>query len=264
MSRGAEATLPELERMLTTTAAKHVRRSAPGRRIGSWRASRVALAAGACLAFAGTAMAATGVWNPPIGNVASNSAPPTISQGPVPTDVTAALGALRREPDARDHGPEVEKTLSTLGSSFVEGIRPDSVRYLEPWGEHGEARILFSAEGSVFASASDPACVATPSTGGAGAVNGEAGVECFDLDKILAGKALMSWERLPDGPGEAFGLVPDGVASVSAELSNGYVVNAPVTSNFFTLDWDAGLAGKGFAPPRIIWRDDRGAIVPPR
>jgi hypothetical protein len=274
------AGLPELEAMLTAAAARQVKEAdAGGFRIAGARASRLVPLGLVCLAFAGTAMAATGVWEPPIGTQASNSPPPSTSTNPVPTDLTDALGALRRAPDARDRGPEVEKTLSTLGAAFVNGVRPDSVRYLEPWGDHGEAVVLFSAESSVFADAKDPACVAIPSTGGAGAINGEAAVECFELDKILVGQAITAWERWPTrdgemvkpGHGEAFGLVPDKVSSITAEFENGFQLDAPVTDNFFKFDWDPADAGEDVAditvlkrigPARIIWHDAEGNAVP--
>jgi hypothetical protein len=265
--------------MLTAAAARQVKASgAAGGCIAGLPASRIAAVGLACLAFAGTAMAATGVWDPQIGTEASNSPPPTTSTNPVPTDLTEAIGALRRAPDARDRGPEVEKTLSTLGNSFVQGVRPDSVRYLEPWGDHGEAVVLFSAESSVFATTEDPACVAIPSTGGAGAVNGEAAVECFELDKILAGKAITSSERLhregelvKPGHGEAFGLVPDGVSSITAEFENGFQLDVPVADNFFKFGWDPVDAGEDVAdlthlktigPSRIIWHDAEGNVIP--
>ena len=47
-----------------------------------------------------------------------------------------ALGVLRRDPGAQDRSAEVEATLRGLG--FVNGVRPDSVRYLGP-GAAGEA-----------------------------------------------------------------------------------------------------------------------------
>jgi hypothetical protein len=274
-----EATLPELERMLTITAGKHVRRSSKARRIGGWRASRVALVGAACLAFGGTAMAATGVWSPSIGSEASYSPPPRLATNGIPAEQVAALGVLSREPDAQDRGPEVEKTLTTLGSYFADGIRPDSVRYLEPRGEHGEAVILFSAESSVFTDSPDPVCVATPSRGGAGATNGEAGAECFEFDKILAGEAFTSvvgfrfedGEATSPGHGEGSGLVPDGVASVTAEFDNGFELTVPVTDNYFKFAWDPADAGetgatfdeaKRVGPSRIVWYDAEGAVVP--
>jgi hypothetical protein len=280
MGSSETAGLPELEAMLTAAAARQVKESgADGFRIAGARASRVAAVGLVCLAFAGTAMAATGVWDPQIGTEASNSPPPSTSTNPVPTDLTDALGTLRRAPDARDRGPEVEKTLGTLGNLFVQGVRPDSVRYIEPWGDHGEAVLLFSAESSVFADTEDPACVAIPSVGGAGAINGEAGVECFELDKILAGKAISASERLPRregqvvkrGHGEAFGLVPDGVSSITAEFENGFQLDATVADNFFKFGWDPADAGedeadvnplKMIGPARIIWRDADGNVVP--
>jgi len=270
-SRGIEPALPELERRLTTAAAARRKRS--GRRIVGSRGTRIAVAGLACLAFGGSAMAATGVWDPPIGTKAPNTSPPTVSATPVPAAMSEALGAFRREPDARDRGPEVEATLSTLGSSFADGVRPDSVRYLEG-NARGEATVLFSAERSVLTSgkglelfgSGEPACVDVPAAGM------ETAPLCFGLDKILAGEATFAVERIDRQTGEAWGLVPDGVASVTARFGGGVAWEVPVADNYFKYSWGNPdtdpIDGEGPLVSRInpfkdlIWRDADGNVVP--
>jgi hypothetical protein len=68
-SNRTEALIPELERSLAAGAAGQRRGSkiATIRRAASGRAGRVAAIGATCLAFGGTAMAATGMWNPEIG-----------------------------------------------------------------------------------------------------------------------------------------------------------------------------------------------------
>jgi hypothetical protein len=285
---------------------------ATGLRPSNWRASRVLVAGLACLAFGGTAMAATGVWNPQIGTEAIDSPPPTTSVTPVSTAVTDSLAVLRRDPTDQDHAPEVEATLRTLGKSFgfaptsdpeldeflsyfdygVKGVRPDSVRYLAPAGS-GKATILFSAEDGGFGlfrgvGALDPVdeplfldgqgvCVYTPSGAGTQPDNPVAGSPiCFVLDQILDGRAMW-WPEGLEPSGEAEGVVPDGVASVTAKFPNGTEVDAPVADNYFQLTWGAAESApvpgsekerpinvNWEDPTEIVWYGAGGAVVHPQ
>jgi hypothetical protein len=278
-SNRTAAVLPELERSLAAGAAAQTRGSRFGamRQAASVRAVRVAAIGATCLAFGGTAMAATGVWNPSIGDQA-NTPSPAISATPVPAAMAEALGAFRRAPDAQDHGPAVEATLSTLGGRFADGIRPDSVRYLGD-DASGEAMILVSAEHSLFTSgdavnyfgSGEPACVVVPSSG----EGGEAAPMCFGLDKILAGDAEVQIEGTDHGEtlsGEAWGLVPDGVASVTARFGDGAVHQVPVTDNHFVYRWGNTQANQVDREQFLVfstrhskdtvWRDAAGNVVP--
>lgn len=268
--------IPKLERMLAAAADERVVVPAGGRR-GiprlSGRLPRIAAIGAACLAFGGSAMAATGVWDPGIGADAPNTPPPTISATPVPAAMAEALGAFRRAPNAQDRGPAVEATLSTLGSQFASGLRPDSVRFLEGNGR-GEATVLLSAERAVLTSGNgvelfgsgEPACVVGPGGGL------ETAPECWGLDKILAGEAVEETERVDGQTGEAWGLVPDGVASVTANFGGGAAREVPVTDNYFRYAWGDPetnpIFGETAAVLRttpfkdVIWRDADGNVVP--
>jgi hypothetical protein len=278
------------------------RRAVAGR--AGWGARRVIAVGAASLALAGTAMAATGVWNPEIGTEAPDSGPPTLSESAVSPAVTEVLGALRREPTDQDRGPEVEATLRTLGKSFgfahtsdpelgeflsyfeygVKGVRPDSVRYLAP-AVDDKATILFSVEDAGFSSlVGDPKsgensenlfldgqglCIYKPVGPGTPLERlGEPFPLCWTLDEVLAGRAFWYTELSTEPAGGGFGLVPDGVASVTVRLQSGAEVEAPVTHNYFqfTLYDDQvgpyGLHWEG--RPEFIWHDAGGAVVQPQ
>lgn len=266
--------LPRLERMLAAAAADRIEQSAASSRRSRSRFSvpRIAAVALVATAFTGTAMAATGVWNPSIGDQA-NTPSPAISATPVPAAMAEALGAFRRAPDAQDHGPAVEATLSTLGGRFADGIRPDSVRYLGD-DASGEAMVLVSAERSLFTSgdavsvfgSGEPACVVVPNSG----EGGEAVPMCFGLDKILAGEAEVLIDSADHLSGEVWGLVPDGVASVTARFGDDAVHQVPVTDNHFVYRWgnpQAHLIKESLVywtsrSKDTVWRDAEGNVVP--
>jgi hypothetical protein len=281
--------LPELERMLTRAAARQVRRTAPGRRVGGWRVSRLVAVGAGCLVFAGTAMAATGVWNPVVG---SESHPATLSDTPVPADLTAKLGVLRREQTPQDRSAEVEATLAGLGggTSGPEGVRLESVRYLAP-APNGEATILLSGERAGWAanavihsesrtllvgpgepeSTAEPLCVARPFPGDHQSV-----ALCFGLSQLLSGEAIGTGIDASSETGTAFGVVPDGVASVTAEFESGPPVTVQVADNYWELPLNgtelAGVRGEHNVPvvransqagiEHTVWRDADGAVIP--
>jgi hypothetical protein len=283
-TRGHQVALPELEGMLTRAAARRVRSTPEGRRLAGWRVSRLVAVGAACLAFAGTAMAATGVWNPVVG---SESEPATLSETPVPAALTAQLGVLRREQTPRDRSPEVEATLD--GGFVPEGVRLDSVRYLAP-GANGEATILLSGEHVRFFFASlllhsdrgdvvvgkvppeaagdaaaaeppqEPVCVARPFPGDEQAV-----ALCFDLSMLMSGEAHASQVDTTTNTGTALGVVPDGVTTVTAEFGSAPPVTVPVADNY----WELPLSGAELSDAagesgvqRTVWRDADGEIVP--
>jgi hypothetical protein len=254
---------------------------ATGRRFAGWPPPRVAAAALTCLALGGTAMAATGVWDPDIGSHAPYSPPPRISTTPVPAAITAELGVLRREPEALDRGSGVEATLSTLGNYFVQDVRPESVRYLGA-NERGEATIVFSAEDSVWSKVSqshqsvegvdgEPICIGGPSK----RVDGEASAICWDLNQIISGEALsaiqeshLSYGKETLGSGWAEGLVPDGVTSVTATMADGAKRQVPVHDNYFRFEWAPSEADPTLTSildqSQITWHDATGAVVTKR
>lgn len=222
------------------------------RRIAGARPSRLLAIGAACLAFAGTAMAATGVWDPGIGTDADHG-PLTVSRSPVPSALTAVLEVLRRPPQARDRSAEVEATLR--GAGIGDGVRPDSVRYLAP-GVDGEATIVLSAKHvRPFIAEGEPVCIFRPLEGFA-----EPSPACFGLPQLLAGEALAEASG-PGNPPTAFGLVPDGVATVTAEFGGAPDRTVQVANNYFELPL-SGSDSARLGIERIVWRDADGNVVP--
>jgi hypothetical protein len=252
------AVLPELERLLTRAAAGRIAapagtaRAAAGARTGRHRAVRRAAAVAlASLAAASTALAATGVWNPLIGDRTS-SGPPTRSQSDVPAAARDALGVLRRAPEARDRGPAVQATLHQVGAAVVASVRPDSIRYLAP-AAGGAATILVSVQRGGLVGAPDPhdaatdvrepLCVYRPVAAGGGSASA-----CFDIAAIRSGRAIATFGTADSSI--LYGLVPDEVAAAVARFSDGTTKRIAVTGNYVEIRTQDGVSLK-----RIAWRD---------
>ena len=251
--------LPELEHMLTHAAAGQVKESTTedGSLGGALRArpSRIVAVGLACLAFGGTAMAASGVWNPIVG---SSDDPATISNTPVPAELTAAIGVLRRDQTDQDRSAEVEATLN--GGEVPDGVRLDSVRYLAP-GDNGEATILLSGErASVYETEEEPVCVVRPFGGDLRAVS-----LCFDLPMLMADHARAMFFDVAANSATAIGLVPDGVASVTAQFGSAPDRIVSVANNYWELDVsgpELSNANGESGVQQTIWRDADGNVVP--
>jgi hypothetical protein len=252
--------LPELQRMLTVSAAGQVKESRVGaiRRIAGTRASRVAAVGAACLAFGGTAMAATGVWNPGIGAESSHG-PARVSDTPVPTAMTEALGVLRRDQTDQDRSAEVEATLAK--TVLADGARPSSIRYLAP-GVPGEATIAFSAESpGSFLHQKEPICVDRPWAPSRLNDSADNIAFCFGLGEVLSGHGFGIMTSVDLGAFLAVGVVPDGVASVTAQFRSAQFpsapddVTVPVTDNYWELKSDSGVL-------HTVWHDASGQVVP--
>lgn len=258
-SKGNETSLPELERMLIIAASGQVKESTAGDgslgRALRARPSRIVAVGLACLAFGGTAMAASGVWNPIVGN--SND-PATLSNTPVPAELTAALGVLRRDQTDQDRSAEVEATLN--GGEMPDGVRLDSIRYLAP-GDNGEATILLSGlKAAVYETEEEPVCVARPIAGNPSAVS-----LCFDLPMLMADHARAMFVDVASNSGTAFGLVPDGVASVTATFGSAPDRTVSVTNNYWELDVsgsEMSNANGESGVQQTVWHDADGNVIP--
>ncbi|MGB7684500.1 MAG: hypothetical protein WBL45_01810, partial [Solirubrobacterales bacterium] len=203
----------------------------------------------------GTAVAATGAWNPLVG---SSDEPATISDTPVPAELTAKLGVLRRDQTAQDRSAEVEATLDG-GEALPTGVRLDAVRYLAP-APNGEATILLSGvDTSPIFTEEEPLCVARPFFGDQRAVS-----LCFGLSMLMSGDArglLID----ASGAATALGIVPDGVATVTAEFGSAPDRTVSVTNNY----WELSLGGAELSNANgesgvqaTVWRDADGNVVP--
>lgn len=293
-----EVALPELEQMLIATAAARREGAAAvsegrprwkgRRRPSSPGVPRLAAIVAAAVLCGGTAMAATGIWDPPIG-ANTGTAPPTRSYSPVPAAIANVLGILRREQTPRDRSLDVEVTLSK--ALFADGIRPDSVRFLTPSEAEGEATVLFAAEkpGGQF-EPSEQICLYRP----AFAVTTSELPACFSLPTLLSGRAFTTFEvfspqlreELESRPGAAVlaecqedpppsfclplrgtavGLVPDGVATVTAAFSGAPNVTVPVHENYFEIPLHgAELTHRPTGLRHTVWHDADGDVIPQR
>jgi hypothetical protein len=292
-----EAALPELERMLIETAAAQIdgaaaapaearARTSSRRSLAGRGAPRLAALGLAAVLLTGTAMAATGVWDPPIGAL-TGAAPPRPATSPVPAGITDVLGILRREQTDKDRSAEVEATLSR--ALFADGVRPDSVRYLAPSEAPGEATILFSAENPIGPfEPPERICLYRP----AFAETTRELPFCFSRASLLGGHAYMTFEtstreleealesndgarlaECDDDPPPAVclpatattvGVVPDGVATVTAHFSGAPTVDVPVHENYFELELNgAEITHIPIGVRYLIMRDAQGNVIQP-
>jgi hypothetical protein len=242
--------LPELSDDLAA-AAERLAVTAPsttrGRR--GRRARFVALCTAAIVGVGGVATAATGLWNPQIGD---GSDAPSVARDAPPQAQLDALGVLRRPQTDADRGENSEYTLKFFGS--LRGVRLAYVRLLgTEAGGAGYVLVPAASEGTdgvparlralkaqhdagaggvppkdSLSATKDPLCLFARDPSGSGG-----GVNCFSLQQVLDGRATMG--RSPaHGPLTQFGLVADNVAQVRA--GNG--PTAPVVDvrdNFFEI-----------------------------
>jgi hypothetical protein len=228
-----------IEAMGRTPAAQ------PARKRRWWPRRRGLISVAIAFAAAATTLAATHPWSPSVGTKRFNEPPPSLSASAPPAQELRRLGVLRREQAPADRGPGTLEALRFISPSGNQGVRLAYVRALE-----GGAATLVPVEKATENQAAPPIvdalCVfyAEPV--------GEGGARlCWSLDDVTGGRARG---ELGD---HAFGLVPDGVVSVNATLSDGSTVTAPVVDNFYDV---AVPTGAGHATA-IQWLDRAGRPV---
>jgi hypothetical protein len=231
----------------------------------------------------GGALAATGVWAPPLGDHARGR--PTRGLSGPPHSQLAEMGVLRRPQTAQDRGPEVRKALTFLAAHSVQGVRTNSVRYLGR-GLNGRAIVLVPVEHynlgapgllqslppshhrnlGRFQPKHDGLCVITLDSDGAG-------FACFPIAYVHSGSATGSLGL------QLYLLVPDGVSRVRIRFNSGQVRSGAVHDNLFTVISPAhrphlGLIGVGPAVPDVpgslydfrqseTWYDKDGRVIGP-
>jgi hypothetical protein len=253
------AILPQAEQAIAEMAHAHAARSTGVQKASLRRwMPRVATTGLAVLAMGGTALAATGVWNPIVGNPEGTA---TTSDTPSPTVLTQQLGILRRPQSDADHSPAVEASLR--GYDLPDGLRPSSVRYVGP-GAAGEATIVFTGEQSHEFGAEQPVCLIRP-------WNGFRAVSfCFSAGELESGRAystVLENHGQVDEVGLSAGLVPDGVATVTAHFAQAPDVTVPVEDNFWELEQQgAETQGTDAHPEAFVyattWNDAEGNVIP--
>ncbi len=229
------------------------------------RARFVALGTAAIVGVGGVATAATGLWNPQIGD---GSDTPSIARDAPPQAQLDALGVLRRPQTAADRGENSEYTLKYFGS--LRGVRLDYVRLLgTEAGGAGYVLVPAASEGASSAAArlrelkaqhdgqtppapqTNPLCLFARDPSGSGG-----GVKCVSLQQVLDGRAVMG--RSPArGPLTQFGLVADNVAQVrSGDGPTARVVD--VRDNFFEITTPVA---EGSEPSALHFLDADGREV---
>jgi hypothetical protein len=270
--------VPDLERMLTEAAERRwIPQPAPNRRGGWFRTfghRRAAVGIVIACVASGSAVAATQLWSPELGNDVAGH--PTTSSSPTPGDQADLLGVLRREQMAEDRGPEVQRTLKIIGAQ-LHGVRTTSIRALEQ-DQHGLAVTLVSitrfgddastSKSQSASSPNNPLCILYPSAPREPGADDSAGGSCFAAADIRAGRA-HAVSPGSDGALHAHGLVPDGVATVIARFHDESTISATVHSNFFdipigsaTLTVDGSARTDPF-PTGYQWKDSSGHDVAP-
>jgi hypothetical protein len=187
----------------------------------------------ALLTVGGAGAAASSLWLSPAGNPLYGFNP-GLTQSAPPAAQLAALSVLRRAQTAGDRGPGVQTALTDV-NNFTTGIRSNYVRVLATTS--GGPVVLVPVQ-TRNAAATQPAiqdalCVYYPASGGAVLQNH---IDCWSTAQLLAGQAfggLASHE---------FGLVPDGVSSVSVSLGS-VAKSVSVSGNFFDVSLPVGGGG---------------------
>jgi hypothetical protein len=246
------------------------------------RVRRTGLAAAGVLTL-GTAVAtATSIWQPQLGD--GRRGHPTADFSSPPADELAALGILRRASTAVDRSAESTYALRLLDPS-LHGVRTAYVRQLgsQP---NGGGFILIpvqsyqapDASGSTIANA---LCIFARDRDGGG-------LGCYSMQQILEGHAVGSLvqpgpaetaataspqpsgshftrERVSLTQGFTYGLVPDGVASVTITNQQG-TVTVPTHENFFQASLPAAHGPdarrlRTSTPTAIQWKNPAGQII---
>jgi hypothetical protein len=207
------------------------------------------------------ALAATGVWRPPIGN-GRDPAPRATAQAP-PSEQLAMLGVLRRPQTDADRGAAPLYALRILSGNSIEGVRTDDIRLLAksprdrglvlvPVAHYAPEPPSLPADTPdatrrrLMRSAIDDAlCLFQLDS-----VDG-AGIACWSTADIREGRAWMSLGH------RAAWIVPDGVATVRSDYPHAPTVEARVHDNLALYNEPKGR----FGDPTTAWLDTQGATV---
>jgi len=258
------AVIPELEQLLLETSARRAAATPATRRAPRRRRRRAFGIMLAGLLTTGTALAATQPWRPVLGG--DRQGHPTVASEPLPGELVARYGVLRRSREASDGDASVLAALRTIGEQN-HGVHVDAVRRLGT-SPSGAAVVLvptdrFSddAAGPPDASVANALCVFYPLPSRAGRPEG-ADYPCWTPEQLAAGRAVG---RVAASPGAArlFGLVPDGVTTVQIELDGGTEVDAVVRENFFDVAFPDG-ASPFAAVSAVRWLGPDGEPAGPR
>lgn len=222
----------------------------------------VVLIAAGTVGLAGTAAAALH-WAPELGDSPQHA--PAQSESPVPATQQAALGVLRREQTAQDRGADVERQLRFLSRTESRGIRMGAIRRLASSHLPGRAVVLIphesfgeeeTARGDLLR---DPLCVSFPAQQSRRLDS--SAFSCWSLAQILKKDAVA----VGVGSNRAFlfGLVPDGVESVTVMLRDGSVARGRAANNFFSIESGFRQLSSTDVRNSLTWTDSAGDEIKP-
>jgi hypothetical protein len=206
----------------------------------------------AVLAVSGTALAATGLWRPILGEPRFGP-PPTITSSAPPRSQLELLGVLRRPQTRADRGAATLEELQYL-SRTASGVRTGYIRLLSDHTGLGAAVLVPAARYSLSADEAPPSvvtsaprknalCLVVGDRDGQGSAKG-----CFTTDDVRDGAATLSLGRY------LFGLVPDGVRTVTVTFGDKRTATSPASSNLFEIPMPAGAL-----PQYMTWTTTTGA-----
>jgi hypothetical protein len=241
------------------------------------------LAVTGALTLGAAVAVATTVWQPQLGD--ERRGHPTADLSAPPADELAALGVLRRESTSGDRGAQSIYALRLLDPS-LRGIRTSHVRLLGSQS-NGLGFILIPVQSYEAPDAGAPSianalCVFSRDSDGGG-------LGCYSMQQVLEGRAVGSFAQASQSgaptaesppsagshfmreqgfltDGVSYGLVPDGVASVTVTNRQG-TITVPVRENFFqaslptTGGSDDGRATSTSMPAMIQWRSAAGKVI---
>jgi hypothetical protein len=243
--------LPELEHQLTKAAEAQSRGAlTPSReerrryrRLPARSVRTAVLVAVLLLVLVAAGLAATGVWNPPLGN---GNGRPTRSDSPPPRRQLASLAVLRRPQTAADRGPISRAALRFFAKRTTAGVRTAYVRFLGR-GDNGGgfvlvpvrragldapaiAKHLAPVERKLFLSRFnlklDRLCLVALDKAPRGGFGGS--MSCHPLSRIANGTTGESIGR------RFYMLVPDEVARIRFRISGGTSKTAAAHNNLVT------------------------------
>jgi hypothetical protein len=234
------------------------------RRLSQERRRRWKWRSGAAVTFvvsAGApALAATGVWRPPIGD-GHGPAPKVTSEAP-PADQLAMLGVLRRAQTNADRSAASLRALRLISGGSVRGVRADSVRLLAKGSRDGGLVLVPVARYTrtwPHLPADTPAderhrlnpppvndalCLFQLDVDGAG-------VACWSSADVREGRAWMALGH------RAAWIAPDGVTSVRTDYPHAETIDTTVHDNLALFTEPHGRHGD----PTTTFLDARGTAV---
>jgi hypothetical protein len=211
------------------------------------------LAALSLLLVTGTALAATGLWRPILGEPRFGPGPTITADAPPPAQL-AILGVLRAPQTAADRSAGTRAELRYM-SAAASGVRTNYIRLLSDHTGFGPAVLVPVARIDQARSGAPPAVLAElPRTDAlcllVGDRDGEgAAKRCFTTDDVLDGRDTLSLGS------DVFGLVPDAVRSVTVSFTGGATRTVAPADNLFET-----AQGAGGIPVSMTWTMAAGPV----